>query len=72
MKIIIEISKDICKGCGLCATVCPRGLIALDGDTINAKGYHPAAVTDIQACVGCASCARMCPDSAITIERVEG
>ncbi|HAY63215.1 MAG TPA: 2-oxoacid:acceptor oxidoreductase, partial [Ruminococcaceae bacterium] len=36
---------------------------------LNAKGYHPAELTDEAACVGCAACATMCPDSAITVER---
>lgn len=44
-------------------------IIALAKDRLNAKGYHPAELTDEAACVGCAACATMCPDSAITVER---
>jgi 2-oxoglutarate ferredoxin oxidoreductase subunit delta len=36
---------------------------------LNAKGYHPAGVTEQEKCIGCASCAMMCPDCVITVER---
>lgn len=36
----LTIVKDLCKGCGLCADVCPKGLLALSKH-INARGYHP-------------------------------
>lgn len=63
-----EFDQDICKGCGLCALACPRGIIGFS-EGLNAKGYHPAALKDGGACVGCALCARMCPDSAITVTK---
>ncbi|MBE7059967.1 MAG: 4Fe-4S dicluster domain-containing protein [Ruminococcaceae bacterium] len=61
--------KDICKGCGLCVEVCPKGIVALATDEINIKGYHPAGVTDEEKCIGCAFCATMCPDCVITVEK---
>ena len=64
-KVIFDI--DLCKGCGLCATACPKGIIALDTGTLNAKGYHPAQLTDAEKCIACASCAVMCPDAVITV-----
>ncbi|MDR2529932.1 MAG: 4Fe-4S binding protein [Oscillospiraceae bacterium] len=65
----ITINEDLCKGCELCAAACPKKIIALDPLRLNAKGYHPAGVTDPSACVGCAFCATMCPDCVITVER---
>ena len=65
----ITIDENVCKGCGLCAAVCPKHIIDADPHTINRKGYHPAAVTDMDQCIACASCAKMCPDSIITIEK---
>ena len=45
-------------------------LLALDA-AVNAKGYHPAGITDQAACIGCASCALMCPDCCISIYELE-
>lgn len=65
----IEVNENYCKGCALCVDACPVGIIALDTDRINAKGYHPAYLTDQPSCTGCTSCALMCPDMAITVYR---
>jgi 2-oxoglutarate ferredoxin oxidoreductase subunit delta len=60
---------NVCKGCGLCVTACPKKIVELDNSRLNAKGHHPAHVTDESLCVGCAFCATMCPDCVITVER---
>ncbi len=65
----VTFDTDRCKGCGLCVAACPKGIVSLAHERINAKGYHPAEVVDMDKCVGCASCARMCPDCVITVER---
>lgn len=65
----ISVDDRFCKGCGLCVDACPEHIVALDLDTITAKGYHPAHCIDSDACTGCTSCATMCPDVAITVER---
>ena len=66
---MIVIFEDTCKGCGLCAAVCPKGLLAIDKSRLNAKGYHPIGIGDMAACTSCAACARMCPDTAIAVEK---
>ena len=66
-KAIINI--DLCKGCGLCTTACPKKIVVLSKTILNAKGYNPAQITDMEQCIGCASCARICPDSIITIKK---
>lgn len=58
-----------CKGCGLCVVSCPKKILVLDQETLNAKGFHPVTVTDMSACIGCAFCAMMCPDVVITVEK---
>jgi 2-oxoglutarate ferredoxin oxidoreductase subunit delta len=66
----VTFREDICKGCGHCINVCPKKIIEFQ-DKLNAKGYHPAGVTNekMAECIGCASCARMCPDVCITVEK---
>ena len=61
-------NENVCKGCGLCVTVCPKKIVELK-EHFNAKGYHPAYLTDQPSCTGCTSCALMCPDMAITVYR---
>ena len=65
----ISFKSDVCKGCGLCVTACPKKIVALDENVLNSKGHHPAKCTDPDACIGCASCALMCPDCVITVEQ---
>lgn len=65
----VSFNTDICKGCGLCVTACPKGLIVIADNKINRKGHSPAEITDQAACIGCAFCATMCPDCVITVEK---
>lgn len=58
-----------CKGCGLCVFACPKGIMKIDEEKLNAKGHHPAYCTDFDECTGCGSCAIVCPDCAITVLR---
>ncbi len=65
----VTFNQDICKGCGLCVSVCPVKILGMDTTKINVKGYHPTTIMDEEKCIGCANCAIMCPDSVITVER---
>lgn len=47
----------------------PQKILQISKTKLNAKGYHPAEMTDIEACIACASCARTCPDVVIHIEK---
>jgi 2-oxoglutarate ferredoxin oxidoreductase subunit delta len=64
----IEVDEKICKACELCITYCPKEVIALATDRINARGYHPAELAK-DGCTGCGICAMVCPEAAITIYR---
>lgn len=70
-KFKVVFDRERCKGCELCRSFCPKGIIAMDTQ-VNAKGYCPAMITEQEKCVGCTSCALVCPDNAIEIyEEVE-
>ena len=64
----IEVSDNYCKGCELCISACPQGVMELDMAHLTPKGYHPAH-TFKDGCTGCAICALVCPDAAITVYR---
>lgn len=66
----VTFNTDICKGCELCTTVCPVGILEMDRMQLNRKGYNPAHCVDVEKCIGCANCATICPDQVITVERL--
>jgi 2-oxoglutarate ferredoxin oxidoreductase subunit delta len=71
MRGTIVVDENRCKGCALCTTVCPKGIIVL-ADTFTPRGYHPArlmAGAPGASCTGCLLCAVICPDAAITVYR---
>ena len=63
----LDITVDRCKGCGLCVTVCPKGILELDVSIVNELGYHPVRLSDAAACTSCALCARICPDTVFAV-----
>ncbi len=65
-KLVID--EERCKGCELCLSFCPRGLLRL-ADHLNSQGYKPAAIVEQDKCTSCALCARMCPETAIEVYR---
>ncbi|HZK18472.1 MAG TPA: ferredoxin family protein [Clostridia bacterium] len=65
---LVSFREDRCKGCGLCIAVCPRKII-VTAEHMNAMGFYPATVKDMDKCTGCALCARMCPDMVIKVEK---
>jgi len=55
----IEIREEACRGCEMCADVCPTQVIAHDA------GRRKARVQAPEDCIACLSCAYLCPSGAI-------
>ena len=61
-KVYLQfIFKDWCKGCRICSSFCPRGVLGCAEDGIPII-EHP------ERCIGCRFCELHCPDFAITIK----
>lgn len=61
------INTERCKGCKLCASVCPNSCITISRFS-NKNGFFPA-VADNAQCTGCAMCALICSETVIEVER---
>ncbi len=57
---ITIIHPEICKGCGLCITACPKDVLEFH-DNFNTKGYHYAYYVG-EGCTGCNVCFYSCPE----------
>jgi 2-oxoglutarate ferredoxin oxidoreductase subunit delta len=69
MRGTILINESRCKGCELCVSVCPKGIIHT-ADYFTSRGYRPAVLVDPEgACTGCLLCSTVCPDAGITVYR---
>ncbi len=62
----ITIDKRKCKGCLLCISFCPKGLIKISKD-LNKAGVAFAEFKEGKDCLGCAMCAVICPDCCIEV-----
>ncbi len=61
----IKIDKTKCKGCYLCITNCPNGLIKIS-KKLNVKGVRPVEFSGGK-CSGCTMCAVICPEAIIEV-----
>jgi len=57
----IRVHKPWCKSCGICADLCPRNVLLMEG------GYP--VVMRLEACTACGICEVHCPDFAITVTK---
>jgi len=55
-RLVLQVRKDLCLGCGLCAQNCPRQAIWLFGEQ---------AEIDQNRCNLCRLCIEVCPQGAI-------
>ena len=55
----LALDESKCSGCGMCVTVCPHEVLALES--------RKARIADGDACMECGACARNCEREAITV-----
>jgi nitroreductase/NAD-dependent dihydropyrimidine dehydrogenase PreA subunit len=62
----IEIDKNLCLQCGLCAQVCPNGIFKKTEENIR--------IIDklLKNCINCGHCMAVCPNSALSLNGVKG
>ena len=65
----VRISKRFCKGCELCVSFCPVGVLEMS-HRLGPFGVPFAVAKDDRECTACRNCVAMCPDTAIEIYRV--
>jgi len=56
----LELFEEKCTGCGMCAVVCPHGVMKMENGL--------AAIVDRDACMECSACSRNCPEEAIAVQ----
>lgn len=62
----IEIFCNFCKGCQICAEVCPKGVLVMV-DTPDKWEGTEAQVIHMDDCTACMLCEIECPDFAIRV-----
>lgn len=58
--VTLQMDAEKCVGCGMCLTVCPHAVLAMDNGS--------AFISDRDACMECGACARNCPSEALTVQ----
>lgn len=67
-KGMAMVDQERCKGCALCISTCPFGVLQFTGE-YNTSGYPVAGMAHPEKCTACGLCAEVCPDVAIEVYR---
>lgn len=63
----VLLNKDTCTRCGVCARVCPFGVLSCNSETVKGKEIINNISIDPYACTGCGVCALSCMTRSITV-----
>jgi len=66
----IVIDPKLCKGCHICISVCPHGVLKKT-EVVDNRGFFLPKVMDLEACKVCKLCEMECPDFAISVEEID-
>jgi len=66
----IVIDPNLCKGCHICISVCPHGVLE-KSEVVDNRGFFLPKVVDLEACKVCQLCEMECPDFAISVASLE-
>ncbi|MHA1768767.1 MAG: 4Fe-4S dicluster domain-containing protein [Candidatus Thorarchaeota archaeon] len=66
----IVVDKRLCKGCQICISVCPHGVLK-KADDVDNRGFFLPVIADLDACRVCHLCEMECPDFAISVVSLE-
>lgn len=61
-SVMIQVSRELCTGCGACLAVCPRGALFV---------VDSCADVDVSLCDACGRCIEACPEGAISFKATE-
>lgn len=63
----LHIRRDLCKSCRLCVDFCPKDVLAMTTDRLNANGVLYVECLRPEDCIGCQLCTTICPDAVIEL-----
>jgi ferredoxin len=62
-----EVDRELCRGCGGCADVCPEGAARLEESSRGVAAAHIAS----DLCSGCGNCLAKCPTGAVSLPEAQ-
>jgi 2-oxoglutarate ferredoxin oxidoreductase subunit delta len=66
----IVVDPKLCKGCHICISVCPHGVLK-KSEVVDNRGFFLPRVVDLEACKVCTLCEMECPDFAISVASID-